>query len=746
MSHRSQLLQPRLSPAHPALSFQFNRLCSAVHMALLLGLSGASLTVIAAEPAGQAKAGSSDARLELSETLIESSLDSPALPPAYSGGQVATGGRVGLLGNKDFMETPFSTINYTEKFIQDAQAQNISEVISATDPTVFSSGMRGTYSENYSIRGFNSNINDVSIGGLYGMAPYYRVSPEMFERIEVLKGPSALLNGMPPGGSVAGSINMVPKRAGAEPLTRFTTTYMSDAQFGGHLDVGRRFGEGQQFGVRFNSVYRDGDTSTDKQKMKAQLNSLALDWQGERARLSADIYQSEDRVKGQNRGIGLGEGVPVPRPPKADTLLNPDWGHVDSKDKGVIVRGEYDLSDNVMGYVAAGTSKTNYIYNGTIMSQVTNTAGDFDTTIGQLKTELRKTSGEAGLRGNFDSFGIGHQWSINATYYEDRHKEFGHRSVPGYGWTTNIYHPVWGPKAPLTNWPPVFHNENHLTSYGIADTLSFLDEQLQLTLGVRRQQVRTDSFNVSTGALSSRYNESATTPAAAVLIKLNDDVSLYANYIEGLSKGPTAPFSAANSGEVFAPYKSKQKEVGIKLDLGDFAHTVSLYQITRPSSYTDPATNIFSTGGEQRNRGVEWSFFGTPIPDVRLMGGVARVQPKVTKSADEDDQGKTATGQPKLQGKLGVEWDTPVFEGLTLTANATAVSKQYISSDNSQSIPGYTIYDVGARYALQVADRPVTLRGTINNVTNKAYWGMPLLSALGLGAPRTVQLSASVDF
>lgn len=93
-----------------------------------------------------------------------------------------------------------------------------------------------------------------------------------------------------------------------------------------------------------------------------------------------------------------------------------------------------------------------------------------------------------------------------------------------------------------------------------------------------------------------------------------------------------------------------------------------------------------------------------------------------------------------------MEWDTPVIEGLTLTANATSVSQQYISADNSQSIPGYTIFDVGTRYALQVASRPVTLRGNVSNLTNKAYWGTPLLSSLGLGAPRTFELSATVDF
>jgi iron complex outermembrane receptor protein len=40
----------------------------------------------------------------------------------------------------------------------------------------------------------------------------------------------------------------------------------------------------------------------------------------------------------------------------------------------------------------------------------------------------------------------------------------------------------------------------------------------------------------------------------------------------------------------------------------------------------------------------------------------------------------------------------------------------------------------------------VTLRASVSNLTNKAYWGMPLLSSLALGAPRTFQLSASMDF
>lgn len=697
----------------------------------------------AAAPATSAQEAAEAGVKTLPTVTVTGQAEVPATP--YAGEQVTYGGRVGFLGDKDFMDTPFSVISYTDKYIQDLQARDITDVIARTDPSVFSNGVTGAWSETYSIRGFGTSTTDTAFNGLFGMAPYYRTMPDMFERIEVLKGPSALLNGMPPGGSVGGSINLVPKRAGAEPLTRLTTTYMSDAQFGGHVDMGRRFGENQQFGLRFNGVYRDGDGPVDHQKRRAQLAAVGLDWRGERVRISADLYDSDERIDGVTRGINLAPGIGVPRPPKPETLLNPDWAYAKNQDRAAMIRGEFDVSDSLMAYAAIGTSRTEYTYNGAMSAQVFNDAGDFRTSMGQLNMNLKKTSGEAGFRGKLQTGGVKHQWVLNATYYSDDQRDYGRRSVPGADWVTNLYNPAWGP-APAGFWPPILRSKTRLVSYGLADTLSFAEDRVQLTLGARRQEVRTDTLNATTGALTSRYDTSATSPAAALLIKATDNISVYANYIEGLSKGQTAPVTAANAGQLFPPFKTKQKEIGLKVDLGDFTHTLALFEINRPSSYTDPVTNVFSFGGEQRNQGVEWGFFGEPMPGVRLMGGVAYIDPKVTKAAISANEGKQATGIPRLQGKLGVEWDVPALQGLTLTANATAVSKQYISADNSLSVAGHTTYDVGARYATRVADHAVTLRGGITNLTNKAYWGMPQLSSLALGAPRTFMLSASMDF
>ena len=71
------------------------------------------------------------------------------------------------------------------------------------------------------------------------MAPRGRSSVESIERVEILRGPSTMLNGMAPERGVGGVISLVPKRAADVPLTRISASYDSTARLGTHLDVGR---------------------------------------------------------------------------------------------------------------------------------------------------------------------------------------------------------------------------------------------------------------------------------------------------------------------------------------------------------------------------------------------------------------------------------------------------------------------------------------------------------------------------
>ncbi|EDW2055306.1 TonB-dependent receptor plug domain-containing protein [Salmonella enterica subsp. enterica] len=162
------------------------------------------------------------------------------------------------------MATPFSTTSYTSRMIEDWQAETVAQVLLA-DPSVREVSPEAGPTENFNMRGFYLRSEDFAWNGLFGLVSYNRVPTEFLERVEVLKGPGALLYGMAPQGSVGATINLVPKHAGAAPLTRLTVSFASHSNLGAHLDRGRRFGADDTFGIRVNAVKSSGRTALDGQ-------------------------------------------------------------------------------------------------------------------------------------------------------------------------------------------------------------------------------------------------------------------------------------------------------------------------------------------------------------------------------------------------------------------------------------------------------------------------------------------------
>lgn len=65
---------------------------------------------------------------------------------------------------------------------------------------------------------------------------------------------------------------------------------------------------------------------------------------------------------------------------------------------------------------------------------------------------------------------------------------------------------------------------------------------------------------------------------------------------------------------------------------------------------------------------------------------------------------------------------------------------------NTQQLPSWNRFDLGARYRFNAGNTPVTLRLTVENLLNKNYWQSAAREGLTMGAPRTVLLSASTEF
>lgn len=683
-------------------------------------------------------------RVTLSTTTVSGTDKlSEGLPPVSSGGQVATGGRLGMLGNADVMDAPFSVSTYTASLIKDQQATTVSDVLER-DSSVRATGQRGGIVDSFFIRGFpvgEGNLGELAFDGVYGVASNYRVFTEYAERIEVVKGPGAVLYGMSPNSAVGGVINVVPKRSLDEDITRYTASYVQDAQMGNHIDISRRFGEERRFGMRLNGSAQQGNTVIDEQSREIGIGALSLDYQGERLRSSLDLISQREEFDAASRPFLIASGVTIPPAANGRTNVSQDWGWSRTRDKSVLLSGEYDLSDDLTVFAHAGGGQSAVARMSDQTPTIVNAAGDTSSIPGYYRFEVQRYTLDAGARLRFDTGPVSHSTSVQASRYRD---ELSRGIISGAPVLSNIYHPVDRPTPSITKPDTPKVSATELSGVAIADTLSILDQRVQITLGLRKQNIRSNNYNAA-GAVTTAYDDGRTTPLFGAVLKTWEHVSFYYNYLEGLSKGDVAPSNASNAGEMFAPYVSKQHEIGVKLDYGTFMSTLALFQIQKPSG--ELASGTFSVQGEQRNRGLELSVVGEVAQGMRLLGGVTLLDAQLTKTGIAANQGNKPVGVPEVQTNLWAEWDTPWVEGLTFTSGAIYTGSQYVNQANTQQLDAWTRIDIGARYSTHIAEQPTTLRASVQNLFDRHYWsGVASYGAFSQGSPRTLLLSATVDF
>ena len=712
-----------------------------------------SITAYAAEPAeNNGKA------LVLDDVNVNAQAPSPsALPPVFAGGQVARGGQLGVLGNQDIMDVPFSVSSYTEQLIQDQQAEDVADVL-LNDSSVRQASGFSNQSQIFMIRGLPLTGDDISYNGLYGVLPRQIISTDALERVEVFKGPNAFINGVTPTGSgIGGGVNLQPKRASDVPLRRFTTDINDEGRIGQHLDLGQRFGEDNRFGARVNLAQREGDTGIDHENQRAKLFAIGLDYRGDALRVSGDFAYQKQRVNGGRNSVNLGNTTHIPDAPSADTNYAQKWGFTEIEDTFGMLRAEYDLNDNWTAYAAGGAKHTREVgrYNSTTL--VGNDGSSF-TTGSFIPHDEDNKSVMGGLNGRFDTGPVSHKlnFGLAGIWTEQRSAyDFDLRRNPN-----NIYHPVETP-SPVGNFSagdlndPGITGKTFVRSGAASDTLGFFDDRLLVTVGVRRQQLVVQGFAYGSGTRTSKYDESITTPVYGIVFKPWEHVSFYANRIEGLAEGPTSPVTSGNlivtnGNQAFAPARSKQIEAGVKVDMGTYGASLGVYRIEQPgdgySVATSATTAEFIREGKQINKGVELNVFGEPIEGLRLISGLTLMDTELKDTQNGANDGNRAIGVPNFQFNAGVDWDVPGLQGVALNARMLRTGGQYADAANNLSLPTWNRFDAGARYGFKVEQKDVTLRFGIENLANEKYWESAQGGYLTQGEPRVAKLSGTIDF
>jgi len=699
---------------------------------------------------------------QLSSITVQTSADASAsgLAPEYAGGQVARGARVGVLGTRDAMETPFSTVSYTNQLMQDQQARSVADVLQ-NDPTVRVARGFGIFGETYFIRGFITGAGDTAYNGLYGLLPRQYTAVEMVERVEVLRGASAFLYGSAPSGDTGGTINLVPKRATAEPLTAFTLGTASGGPLQFAADISRRFGDADRLGVRVNLARRHGDTALARERTELDLASVGVDWRGARTRLSADLGWQDNQLHGIRPSVTLTNTVTtVPDAPDNKVNFAQPWTRSNERDLFGTLRGEFDVSDAVTAWAALGLRDSKE-FNSLAGVQLSNaTTGDGTAYRFDNRRRDKVQTGEVGLRGTFRTGAVTHELMLSASHFD--HKSYNAVIMDFLNlFPNNIYAPNLVARPDFINPGFVGGDINQpgllwrarMHSFTLGDTLSFLDGRLQVIAGVRHQRLRHTDYNYVGVVSGTPYDDSRTSPVLGVVYKLNDRLSVYANYIEGLARGASAPMTfggqpVVNGGQMLAPFVSKQKEIGIKYDGGSLGASLALFTTDKPHAFVNSSL-VFSAEGKDRHRGAELTAYGQPWRGVRVLGGMTLLDAKQRNSGVAANHGKRVIGVAKQQANLGVEWD--VQPDWTISARAIATASRYADAANTLRVPGWVRYDLGARYTLDLpGEQLLTLRLQIENVSNRNDWisvgGYPGSGYLVLGNPRTLKLNATWEF
>lgn len=696
----------------------------------------------------------SNTNIILDTVEISADASSKGLSEAYTGGQIARGAKMGILGNQDMMDSSFITTAYTANTIQNTQAKSVADVV-RNDPSVQVARGFGNFQEVYVIRGFPIYSDDMMYNGLYGILPRQYVASEFAERIEVFRGANAFLNGAAPGGSgIGGAINILPKRASKEPLTRFSTGIQDGGQWYTATDLSRRFGDEQQLGIRINAARHQGETRIKDEDRKLDLFSLGLDYKADFFRLSADFGYQDQRLDSPRPSV-TPTGNGIPSVPNAKDNFAQSWTYSMERQRFGTLRGEWDITDNITAWAAGGIRKGTE--HSVLSGPTAKPDGSFTARRSTNAREDTVFSGDMGIRGNLLTGPISHQWAIS-------HSSYSLRSRNAYAWSANsimgnLYQNTHN-AMPTDNAivggdlsSPHITDRTMMSSTAIVDTLGFFDDTLLATVGIRHQKLNVKSYNYNTGNRTSSYTKGINTPMYGLVYKFNPELSIYANYVEGLTKGDIAPSVSGgtlikNAGEALSPYRSRQTELGIKYDGGNIGGSLSFFTTKKPFSTVE--NGYFKAGGQQRNRGIELMLFGEPIEHVRVLGGVSYIQAKQIKVADQSTKNKYVIGIPKYRANANIEWDTPFIEGLTLNTQVMYTDKQYVNATNTLQVSSWTRIDVGAKYQLQLGKQKVTLRGKIENIANRKYWasvgGYVGANYLTMGSPRTYLVSADIDF
>ncbi|HID7644601.1 TPA: TonB-dependent receptor [Neisseria meningitidis] len=709
------------------------------------------------------------------------------------------------MGKANAFTAPITVVNYDEQALNNTEARTLVDAVAKKDASVWQFGGESNTLTGLYFRGYQLDARQFSVNGLAGMYGTQGTASVQVGSAQLIKGASTAVNGMNPEGAVSGSVNIETKKAADEGNRKIGLGRFSNNRAQGTFDLGQRFGENKAFGVRANGKLRHGDTPRHGYSEDNKEFAVNADYRGETLRVAFDSIYAKRKTNGgrarmqdiQNAGGRLFGA------PDGKTNLLPSWNWQNTAGQTNMLTFEWDAFDNAQITGGIGYNKARYY--GTLISptvclnatstctdmQNTNASGkvtarnyDYNTGTARLTDQYFRTlSMNLSARGEFETGPVTHNWS---TAFDRVIRQRKTINGSGNGNSNSkievkANENIANQLASFTaDYPNSWENSANLdanikvNSLALSDTLGFVDNKYRLTLGGRFQAVEYTNKKKSQSGDAKRFS-----PMLMAAWVPQPDLVVYGNYMEDLEP---ADIKTDDSGEttMAKPRVSRQFEVGVRKNWGNFVTTLNAFQIKRPGYWRGHTTTKTTKGvtttltygnnsdfarykaqggaagdeqGMERNRGIEFNTYANLLNNtLRPTLGLMYLQSTVKEYPNSRDMlvNGVQVANPRVIAKAGLEWDTPFAKGLTLNGNVSYFGKSYQDTQKQYAFPSYTLIDVGARYKTKLGKNTLTVSSSVENLFNKNYWqvqrGQYDRSFAVVGMPRTYWLKAELDF
>ena len=661
-----------------------------------------------------------------------------------SDGYLAERSRTATKTDTALIDVPQSVSVVTRDLIQDQSMQSLMDVARYVPGAGMAQGEGNR--DTIILRG-NSSTSDFFLDGVRDDVEYYRDLYNL-DRVEILKGPNAMIFGR---GGAGGVVNRVSRQANWQPVREISLQGASWDGKRATFDFGDAISDG--FAARITGVYEDSESYRDGFELERKgINPTVAFALGEATvlRISYEYYDY-DRVA--DRGIPSltdGDDATIDRPFRTDESTF--FGDPDQSPTYATVNQGSVTIDHAFNDDVRIRNRTVYAdYDKFYQNIFAGGAVDPGTGLVPLSAynnqQLRENFfNQTDLTFSAETGSVGHEFLVGMELGEQTTDNLRMTGLFN-GTDSNLLVPASDPNvsAPVTFAPSETDNTNH----GRATIAAlYVQDQIQLSpnwlavLGLRYDNFDMDFTDRRGAGVNIETSDDLLSPRGGLIYKPADNLSLYASYSKTYVPRAGAQLaSLALTNEAFDPEEFENIEVGAKWDFNPgLSLTAAVFQLDRRNvAIPDPnlpGESILVDG--QRTEGVEIGVSGQVSESWSIQGGYAYQDGHLT-----DRLGGTTLAQlPKHVASLWNRYDfSPAF-GVGL--GVIYQTEMFAAADNAVELPGFTRVDAGVYYT---PNERLRLQLNVENLLDERYYpNAHNNNNITPGSPPAVRASVTASF